>query len=73
MSNQCFVNQVATEEILQRVTSVCAECYDELKIGEHIYYDMQSYRYLCIKCYDELIEKSNRQKEATQEEGGLFA
>ena len=47
MSSPCFVTQEATEEILLRVTNVCAECYDDINEGDTIHYDMQNYRYLC--------------------------
>jgi len=73
MSAQCFVDQIATVEILERVTKVCAECYDEIEVNDHIYYDMQSYRYLCHNCHTELVERLNDQCEVIEEEGGLFA
>ncbi len=47
MGSACFVTQEATEEILLRVTNVCAECYDDIHEGDTIHYDMQNYRYLC--------------------------
>ena len=50
MSSACFVTQEATEEILLRVTNVCAECYDDIEEGDTIHYDMQNYRYLCMSC-----------------------
>ncbi len=71
MSAKCFVDQVATEDILQRVTSVCAECYDELEVGEHIYYDLQNYRYICHSCYsNQLVEIESR---VDDDREGLFA
>jgi len=72
-SAQCFVDQIATTDILQRVTKVCSECYGDLKVGDHIYYDMQNYRYLCHICYSELNERMNEECEVIDEEGGLFA
>ena len=33
MGSGCFVTQEATEEILLRVTNVCAECYDDIHAG----------------------------------------
>ena len=71
MNAQCFVDQVATKDILLRVTSVCAECYDGLKVGEHIYYDLQNYRYLCHTCYDK--QSTKVEYNIDEEEGGLFA
>ena len=73
MSAQSFVDQIATEEILQRVTHLCAECYDDLIVGETIYYDMQTYRYLCHKCHYELADEASEECEVIEEEGGLFA
>lgn len=75
MSNSpCFVTQEATEEILLRVTNVCAQCYSDLHKGDMIYYDLQTYRYLCERCQEELCEKMNDQCEIIIEEaGGLFA
>ncbi|MBD3791707.1 MAG: hypothetical protein IE918_06095 [Campylobacterales bacterium] len=69
----CFVTQTATEEILSRVTNVCAECYTELRAGDIIHYDMQNYRYLCERCQEELCEKMNDECEIiTEESEGLF-
>ncbi|MEA3456643.1 MAG: hypothetical protein U9R26_09055 [Campylobacterota bacterium] len=65
----CFVDQIATPEILLRVTNVCGECYDDLLEGDPIYYDMQSYRYLCKKCYEILCEKMNDDCEVIEDEG----
>ena len=68
----CFVDQIATREILLRVTNVCGECYRDLKEGEEIFYDLQSYRYLCKECHDKLSEKMNEQCEVIEEKEGLF-
>lgn len=73
MSSACFVTQVATEEILLRVTNVCGECYDDIKEGDIIHYDMQNYRYLCQSCQEKLCEQMNDECEIIDEEnGGLF-
>jgi hypothetical protein len=73
MSNECFVTQEATEEILLRVTNVCAECYTDLEAGSTIHYDMQNYRYLCDSCQKELCARMNENCEIVNEEdGGLF-
>jgi len=73
MSNACFVTQVATEEILLRVTNVCGECYDDIAEGDIIHYDMQNYRYLCQSCQENLCEQMNDECEIVEEEGaGLF-
>ena len=73
MSSACFVTQVATEEILLRVTNVCGECYDDIVEGDIVHYDMQTYRYLCEKCQEELAERMNDECEIVEEESqGLF-
>ena len=59
MSSACFVTQEATEEILLRVTNVCAECYDDINPGDIIHYDMQNYRYLCECCQEKLCAQMN--------------
>ncbi len=69
MSSACFVTQVATEEILLRVTNVCGECYDDISEGDTIHYDMQNYRYLCKRCQEELSERMNEECEIIEEEG----
>jgi len=71
-SSACFVTQEATEDILLRVTNVCAECYDDLHEGDTIHYDMQSYRYLCNSCQEELCSRMNEVCEVVEEAGGLF-
>ncbi|CAA6826782.1 MAG: Unknown protein [uncultured Sulfurovum sp.] len=73
MSSTCFVTQEATKDILLRVTNVCAECYDDIKEGDIIHYDMQSYRYLCISCQEKLCESMNEQCEVIEDDTqGLF-
>ena len=42
MGSECFVTEQATETILLRVTNVCAECYDDITLGDTIHYDMQN-------------------------------
>jgi hypothetical protein len=73
MSSPCFVTQEATEEILLRVTNVCAECYDDIKEGDTIHYDMQNYRYLCKSCQERLCAQMNENCEVVVDESeGLF-
>ena len=73
MSSPCFVTQEATEEILLRVTNVCAECYDDIKEGDTIHYDMQNYRYLCKSCQERLCAQMNENCEVIVDESeGLF-
>lgn len=73
MSSPCFVTQEATEEILLRVTNVCAECYDDIKEGDTIHYDMQNYRYLCKECQERLCAQMNENCEVVVDESeGLF-
>lgn len=68
MSKACFVTQEATDEILLRVTNVCAECYSDLSFGDTIHYDMQSYRYLCDCCQEKLCSQMNEDCEIIDEE-----
>ena len=72
-TSACFVTQEATQEILSRVTNMCAECYSEIEVGDRIHYDMQNCRYLCDRCQVELAEKMNDECEVIVEESeGLF-
>ena len=66
--SSCFVDQVATREILLRVTNVCGECYRDLNEGDKIFYDLQSYRYLCEECHKKLSERMNEYCEVIEEE-----
>jgi len=68
MSSACFVTQVATEEILLRVTNVCGECYDDIHEGDTIHYDMQNYRYLCKSCQEKLCALMNEKCEIIEDE-----
>lgn len=73
MGSACFVTQEATEEILLRVTNVCAECYDDIQTGDTIHYDMQNYRYLCKACQERLCAQMNENCEVVVDESeGLF-
>ncbi len=67
-SSRCFVTQEATENILLRVTNVCGECYDDLKLGETIHYDMQNYRFLCDCCQKKLCSRMNEECEIIYDE-----
>ena len=67
-SSRCFVTQVATENILLRVTNVCAECYDDLILGNIIHYDMQNYRFLCDCCQQKLCSMMNDECEIIYDE-----
>ena len=68
MSSECFITEKATEEILLRVTNVCAECYDDINTGDTIYYDMQNYRYLCECCQEKLCAQMNENCEIIEGE-----
>ncbi len=68
MSSTCFITQEATDEILLRVTNVCAECYCDLNHGDTIHYDMQNYRYLCDCCQEKLCSQMNENCEIVEEE-----
>ena len=64
----CFVTQVATKEILERVATMCAECYSDLHEGDTIHYDMENYRYLCNCCQEKLCTQMNEACEIIEEE-----
>ena len=71
--SQCFLQQVATKEILLRVTNVCSECYCDLKEGDLIHYDNQKYQYVCQSCQEKACEQMNADCEVVYDEsGGLF-
>lgn len=73
MMSQCFIMQVATEDILLKVTNVCALCYCDINVGDTIHYDTQMYHYLCQSCQEEQCEQMNNNCEIIEdEEGGLF-
>ena len=57
MSENCFLKQEATLDILSNVASFCAECYVSLSENEVIFYDMKNYRYLCSSCQETVQEK----------------
>ncbi len=68
MGSACFVTQEATQEILLRVTNVCAECYEDIETGDIIHYDMQNYRYLCKSCQERLCSMMNENCEVVEDE-----
>lgn len=68
MGSACFVTEEATSEILLRVTNVCAECYDDIHVGDTIHYDMQNYRYLCTDCQERLCAQMNENCEVVEED-----
>lgn len=68
MGSTCFVTEVATKEILLRVTNVCAECYSDIQEGDTIHYDMQNYRYLCKSCQENLCAKMNENCEIVEDD-----
>lgn len=73
MGNGCFVTEEATVEILLRVTNVCAECYDDIREGDIIHYDMQNYRYICTDCQERLCAQMNENCEIVEQDApGLF-
>ncbi|SFV89869.1 hypothetical protein MNB_SV-4-1052 [hydrothermal vent metagenome] len=74
MSSNCFVTQIATKDVLVRVTNVCSECYTDLKEGDTIHYDMQNYRFLCDCCQQKFCLIMNEQCEIVHDkaEPSLF-
>jgi len=75
MSENCFLRQKATSDILKNVASFCAECYAPLSEKETIFYDMKHYRYLCSSC-QETIQNELMQVcepvEIVDDNSGLF-
>jgi hypothetical protein len=57
MSENSFLRQKATSDILKNVASFCAECYSPLSEKEIIFYDMKNYRYLCSACQETIQSK----------------
>ncbi|NOZ91423.1 MAG: hypothetical protein GXO60_09085 [Epsilonproteobacteria bacterium] len=57
MSENYFIRQVATKDILSNVANFCSECYTPISYNDTIFYDMTSYRYLCQKCKNEIEER----------------
>ncbi len=73
MMSQCFIMQTATEDILLKVTNVCALCYGDIHVGDTIHYDTQRYHYVCQSCQEEQCAKLDAECEIVEdEEGGLF-
>ena len=70
----CFVSEIATDKLLSSVSNMCAECYNDLKEGDTIHYDMQNYRYLCQSCQEIACEHMNDDCEVIYDESeGLFS
>ena len=72
MGAECFITEEATESILLRVTNVCAECYDDISLGDTIHYDMQNYRYLCMSCQERLCALLNENCEMIEDESAAL-
>ena len=71
MGKAYFLTEKATKDILLRVTSVCVECYSDIKVGDTIHYDMDNYRYLCDTCQEEVMK--NEKEENLEEENELHS
>ncbi len=68
-----FIKQVATSNILLKVTNVCSLCYDDIIEGDFIYYDTQKYHYICQRCKDsESLLASKKDKTIDEIEDTLF-
>ena len=72
MGSECFVTEQATTEILLRVTNMCAECYDDISVGDTIHYDMQNYRYICMSCQERLCALMNENCEVIEDESAAL-
>ena len=68
MSSACFIQELATQDTLKRVTNMCSECYSEINEGDTIHYDMQNYRYICKSCQEELCSKMTEECETVEDE-----
>jgi len=62
--------QEATEDILLKVTNVCAVCYCDIHVGDTIHYDTQRYHYVCQRCQEELCAQMDTECQIVEEEGG---
>lgn len=75
MSENCFLRQKATSDILKNVASFCAECYTSLSEKETIFYDMKHYRYLCFSCQESIqneLMQICESVEIVDDNSGLF-
>jgi len=72
MSENCFVRQKATSELILNVASFCSECYAEINENEMVFYDMQNCRYLCIQCQKEYEESLDENCEPLVVNSSLF-
>ncbi|MBD3792737.1 MAG: hypothetical protein IE889_01075 [Campylobacterales bacterium] len=68
MSENCFVRQEASLDIIANVTNFCSECYNVIQEHEVIFYDMQNYRYLCETCKQSFQEKLDSNCELIENE-----
>ena len=68
IDTEIFLEQVADMRLINNVGSICAECYHEFEEGEHVFYDMESYRYLCQSCAKALSEELNANRKSEEEE-----
>jgi len=57
MSENSFLREKATLNIIKNVASFCSECYLPLKENETIFYDMDDYRYLCLICQNNIQKR----------------
>jgi hypothetical protein len=72
MSENCFVRQLATAELISNVASFCSECYSTINENETIHYDMKSCRYLCDVCQEKYQESLNENGEYVVSNSSLF-
>ena len=73
MSENCFVRETASPELIANVVSFCSECYDPIERTDTVFYDMKNYRYLCSRCKEELQERLNENCEIVeQDSSSLF-
>jgi hypothetical protein len=75
MSENGFLRQEATAEIIKNVASFCSECYHPVLEKETIFYDMHRFRYLCTECQEvlDIQLKEESLKLLDQNNHGLFS
>jgi len=72
MSENCFLKQEATLDIISNVVSFCAECYQSVSENETIFYDMKSFRYLCVSCQQNIQLKIDEKSDNIDDNNQLF-
>ena len=75
MSENSFLREKATENIINNVASFCSECYSSLSKNQTIFYDTKECRYLCSFCQEQIQDKRKSYSalsNSTDEDSGFF-